>query len=384
MNPRGVTVRHREYIADVAIPSGTPTFNSGSYGINPGMPALFPWLSTMANSYELYRFNRLCFEYVTRSPATTGGSVYLAVDYDACDIPPVDKQGMLSYEGAVSDAAWQNIEVHLPSAFLNLGMRERYTRAGEYADVDKKTYDTGTLIIATEAIQELSADVHIGELWVDYEVELLVPQIRQANRAAGISINYGSEPVSLLAGEGIFVSSSGPLVMTGAIPGTLASDGKVFTFSRPWQGIVRQTITKTTSAIRKLSGGATFVDSLLDFGESVANLILTVPTVGAGSTNDVIETYLKVGLGDIYQFFVSADTGVTAAAVAFLTGAYGINTLPELERADIPVEELDRLEGRSWAPVPAPIAAPADVVVARSPYGGPARKPAPRRTLRGL
>jgi hypothetical protein len=280
----------------------------------------------MANSYELYVFHRLKFEYVTRSPATTGGSVYLAIDWDACDVTPADKQTMLGYSGAVSDAAWQGMVMDCATRNLTLGMKERYTRAGEYTDIDQKTYDVGVLILATESITTLSEHVHVGEIWVDYEVELLVPQIRQSNRAASIAVAYpAADPYDVEADDPVFAADhadSQGIRTEGAPPGHLSADGKTFVFSRPWSGIVRSTISKTTSSIRALTSTLDQVEGILDLGNKIATSILYSPPTGVGLTTDVVETFLKVGLGDRLNLFSLGTNILLAAAVTFMTGPY--------------------------------------------------------------
>ncbi len=72
-----IRVRHREFVNDI---SGNTSFGTVGYYINPGLRSSFPWLSNVANNFETYRFNKLCYEYRTASATSEIGKALLAVD----------------------------------------------------------------------------------------------------------------------------------------------------------------------------------------------------------------------------------------------------------------------------------------------------------------
>lgn len=166
-----IRVRNEEYIADI---SGSSLFSIGKYPMNPGMSQTFPWLSNIANKYESYRFLRLRFIFRTESSALKSGSIMLAPDYNASDPTPVDKQHMLQYDDAARGPTWDE-KLVMECKRDNLGKRRSYyiRDATLQNDQDIKTYDTGSLYVATKG-QIDSSD--IGELWVEYDVELSTPQ----------------------------------------------------------------------------------------------------------------------------------------------------------------------------------------------------------------
>ena len=53
-------VSHREYLGDI---NGTTAFTNTTYPLNPGVSQTFPWLSTIAASYQQYKFHGLIFEF---------------------------------------------------------------------------------------------------------------------------------------------------------------------------------------------------------------------------------------------------------------------------------------------------------------------------------
>ncbi len=166
-----VRIRHREYIGDV---SGSVAFGLLSYSINPGLSHVFPWLAGIARRFESYLFRRLNFEYETQKSASTSGSVMLAVDFDAADPPPVGKQQLMSYHNAVRSAVWDECCYRSDALDLSKFGVQRYIRTGNLSpNQDVKTYDVGNLYLGTQGEADTSP---IGELYVDYDVELITPQ----------------------------------------------------------------------------------------------------------------------------------------------------------------------------------------------------------------
>jgi len=160
-------VSHREYVADI---SGSVDFAAVAYRINPANYDLFPWLSRIALNFEKYRFRRLCFCLKTQTSTTTPGSVMMAVDYDPSDAPPLSKSDMLQYDGAIRGAAWDNINC---DTLEKQNKRELLTAVAQSGDSStRRLEDYGTLIVAS---QGQASDAVISELWVEYDLDLLVP-----------------------------------------------------------------------------------------------------------------------------------------------------------------------------------------------------------------
>jgi hypothetical protein len=164
----GATISHREFIADI---TGSELFGLTSFEINPGLSSLFPWLSNIAVNYETFKFTKLQFHYETAVSTTTGGSILLAVDYDAADAPPVNKREMMSYASATRSAAWQESTFNCRPSDLCKFVKERYVRS-KTENGDIKTYDVGNFFIATQG----TPAAEMGELYVSYTVQLHTPQ----------------------------------------------------------------------------------------------------------------------------------------------------------------------------------------------------------------
>lgn len=166
------TVRHREFIADIA---QSHDFAITKYRINPGDKSSFPWLSRMANLFETYRFKDLKYSYEPTCGSTTPGSVNLAVDFDASDDQPPSKAVMMSYHNARRISPWSSVTYSATQQDLTKFAVSRYTRSIQPPNTDIKTYDVGNFYIAVSGAD--SSTGLVGELYVEYTVDLYTPQL---------------------------------------------------------------------------------------------------------------------------------------------------------------------------------------------------------------
>jgi len=166
-------IMHRELISPVKVTSAT-TFNIlNDFQINPGLPGTFPWLSTQAQNWEMYRFNRLRFIFITASGTTQSGSIALIPDYDSADPAPSNFMQASSFEDFIEDVAWKRITCDLkPSAMFPMGPRKFVRTSPLASNLDIKTYDAGQLFVVSN-----NANSTIGNIWAEYDVTLHVPTI---------------------------------------------------------------------------------------------------------------------------------------------------------------------------------------------------------------
>jgi len=250
-------VVHREFITDVMTLGVSSGFAPEGYSINPGVPATFPWLSAVANQYEMYRFHKLNFEYVPHTSTGYSAEICMALDFDALDDAPVSKSDMLSYEGASSVVVWDTGMIKYPNRLLGLGMPQRYTRLGKRTGLDLKTYDCGKLWIAAPAYNVTSSSLNAGSLWVEYDVELLIPQTFGPTTAAG----------------------------------SIKSDAKATTDTYPWDPLVTVVSGNLPAAITHEAG-----KGILTFTDAYQGLISYVAQA-TGALGSPLLTYSSPGLG---------------------------------------------------------------------------------------
>lgn len=163
-----MVVSHCEYIADI-VSAASGAFNNIQLPINPGMSS-FPWLSGIAKNFEKYRIKKLVYRFESLVGSIQAGSVMLAIDMDAADAIPTSKAQMLQAQNAARCNAWATCATRLPEAAKQLYVRT----AALASNQDIKTYDVGNLNVATQGMG--TSAVTAGELWVDYEIELSIPQ----------------------------------------------------------------------------------------------------------------------------------------------------------------------------------------------------------------
>jgi hypothetical protein len=167
-NSKSFLMKHREYIAEVL---GSVDYANTVYHINPGLQALLAWGSGIAQNYEQYRIRSLKFVFETQAPTTAPGTVMMAIDYDPADGPPANKHDFMTFAGAVRSAVWNRVECSASQS--RRPFEKLYVRDGSLdPNLDIKTYDYGVMNIATQGCASTAA---VGELYVEYEFELLTP-----------------------------------------------------------------------------------------------------------------------------------------------------------------------------------------------------------------
>lgn len=172
-------VCHREFIGNI---TGTTAFTNNGYPIQPGVPATFPWLSTIASGYQEYRvhgmmfqFNSLITDFVTSGAP---GVVVMATSYNA-DAPLfTSKVDMENSEYAVAVKPTSNLAHFVECDPEQTVLSKLYVRtAAPPEGQDLRIYDLGNFQLATQG----NPNQLIGELWVTYCVEFMKPVLPVSN-----------------------------------------------------------------------------------------------------------------------------------------------------------------------------------------------------------
>lgn len=160
--------------------------------LNPGLATCFPWLSTVAANYELYKFNKLWFEYRTTSGEVMSGSnpalgkVVMVTNYDVIQNPFSSIVEMENYEGNANFPPYQTIARHVVDVRgRNMGQvlpyTRRYIRSGpvpsetaEGGAADPHAYDIGLFQVGVGGMP--AEGNQVGELWVGYSIDLIKPR----------------------------------------------------------------------------------------------------------------------------------------------------------------------------------------------------------------
>ncbi len=231
-----VIVARREFIGDV---KGSIAFRNNTFTLNPGNPAMFPWLSRMATAFEQYQIMGMILEYKPTSGSAISstnnslGTVIMSTNYDILDSAFASKQAMENYQYTTSTVP-SGAAIHCIECKPKLNVLENmYVRQLSYSSsADPRFYDLGNFQLATVGMQ--ADDIVVGELWVSYHVKLLKPKIPDSNI---IGFNaYGTGSLTLAASrpdpnnantvpqDGFFssvpyTSTSGSILVTLKTPG---------------------------------------------------------------------------------------------------------------------------------------------------------------------
>jgi hypothetical protein len=164
---------HREYLGDVL---GTAGFNNTLYPLNPGIATTFPWLSTIAQNYQQYKFHGIIFEFrpLITDFVTNGapGVVVMATNYNADASAYNTKQEMENSEYAVSVKPTRELMHGIECATTQTTIPQLYVRTGSVpVGQDLRLYDLGSFQFATQ----VNPIQNLGELWVSYCIEFFKP-----------------------------------------------------------------------------------------------------------------------------------------------------------------------------------------------------------------
>lgn len=165
------SVGNKEFMANLQPSSaGSSELNVLEFNAQVGLAEMFPWLSTIANTHQRYRVHKLKFEYVPVCGTTTRGRIILAFSIDPTETAPISMSQITQYPNYEANSVWTPITL---VANLSDRQDELYTRAGAVTNTDIKTYDLGKLFVG---ISDTTDTDTIGQLFVEYEVELMTPK----------------------------------------------------------------------------------------------------------------------------------------------------------------------------------------------------------------
>jgi len=267
----GVTIRHREYVADVA---GNTTFGVTSFTVQPGLAASFPWLSGIANNFEKYRVKSMSMQYINVAATDERGRITIAFDRDPLDADPETKADLFSYKGATEGSVWTGTTLSVP------GGPDLFTRNGTVTGTDLKTYDYGKFLVGVSNTADTAV---VGELFINYEIELTIPQ--PATCPAVTITSGGTVSKTAIFGDAPTTVGNGPLTVTGS----------TITFTSPGDYLISLVATGTSPGSPTVNTGTASNSSspsltVTDGGSSTASaFVRAVRATAPGQT--LIITY---------------------------------------------------------------------------------------------
>lgn len=232
-----IVVSHREHITELSFTADANFANTiKQVTLQPGNQATFPWLSTIANSYESYRFERCKFTFESSLPTSIVGGFIMAFDYDAADAPPSSRSDFLNYKGAVKGPIWSpSLEMVLSPKDLNKIGPSRYTAAGSVTG-DPKTYHAG--ILSYTCVNANTATGY-GDLFVEYTIVLQTPQVNSRSRTTDSS--WSCQCPNFTSNATCFDGAN----ISGRIP--ITCSGNTMTFNRTGRYLISARMTSSSA-----------------------------------------------------------------------------------------------------------------------------------------
>jgi len=203
--------RRMEKVCDI-IPTSTSFAIFQALYLNPGNSVLFPIFSQIAGTYEQFRWRFLRFHYVSEAYTASGsnvsaGKVIMATNADPSDSQFANSTQMENYAGADRGAPFSNF-CHDALAALKLNstmpLKEYFVNpsansiAPSNDSTSGKFYDSGLFQFATSGLPSASS-VEYGELYVEFEVDMIRPKQQTPLGQNLISAHYVGVPTNTSA-----------------------------------------------------------------------------------------------------------------------------------------------------------------------------------------
>jgi len=237
-------ITHTEYIGDlisgVGVTNGQSPFLSQSYACNPSNPGTFPWLSSVSQQFQEYKFQKLVFEFrplVSEGSLSSNGglmsmgSVILATQYNSAVGPYLNKATMAESDYAVTTKPSEHILHAIECDVKYNPMGVLYTSAQTSLTVgagntDIRMQNLGIFQAASVGIPMSSAAtptaISLGELWVHYTVKLFKP-VLSAGLSSLESAHYYTNTTAggIVSGGNPFGTAISPLIQPIPAPNNL-------------------------------------------------------------------------------------------------------------------------------------------------------------------
>jgi len=182
-----IRIRHREFIQDI---TGSIAFNNEAYAINPGNTRTFPYLYRIAQQFQTYQMEGLCFEFVStsadalNSTNTALGAVIMGIQYDSLDQRFANKQQAENTQGTISGKPSSNMVMCVECRPGENPLTDLYiVRPGQSPQSDIRFQNLGNFQLMTVGMQAAAV---IGELWISYDIILKKPILGSAS-ASGVA-----------------------------------------------------------------------------------------------------------------------------------------------------------------------------------------------------
>lgn len=282
----GVRIVHSELVTTIS-PAAAGTFLTDllRFRMNPGSLKTFRWLANVATSFEMYKFHKLRFRYVPRCSSTQAGFIISAIDYDAADNSPLSENLLSTYMGSIESNLWQGQQLSAdPRAMNRLYKNHVVMDDGRFdtTSQDEKTIDVGQFFLFPFA----GVDISCGKLWVDYDVELSIPQPlsfsppdsqggQEFTKTIGLTVNS----LTPFATNSIQTSFGNEQTFVKSLAAADFPSSKILEFTEAFTGVVS---TSVNGSVLTDIGTPTIIKKAT--GNAVPATVISTPTINGAQT----------------------------------------------------------------------------------------------------
>lgn len=301
-----ITIRNREWLWDIAPTSAWAVI--GYINLNPGAGGLGAWAASIASNFQVFKFRKLKFEYVTSSGYvnTSSGSlgqILMAINYNADEGQFTSKQAMLQSRTAAAGVPSSNLSLlvdrkHFAQKEYYVNNLARHPTTG--TPMDKKTYEPGNFQFAT--YQTNTGGALLGEVFCEYEITLSKPTAAYWRQPGSCHYQLGS------------VTNAKPL---GSAAPTCIFDDWAASPSQGTGSLIATGTTLSSNGIGYSSGSTIYQSSAGQYGVefTTSGLVITLPvTVGVTGYQ-------------LYYQVVGASTALTGPALVITNGSTGVGAV---------------------------------------------------------
>lgn len=169
-------VSHRELLATVVFDNPITTH---TYTINARNATTFPWLSVLAQNYDMYHLQSLSFEYMPECGSTTVGGLVMAFDYDVSDDNTATTFEQLSaYAGAVTGQLYVPMRCAFAPNNTVIAAHKYFCKAGGGRD---RLSDVASFVWRINAPPTTQTGTTYGKIYAKYVVDLYNPELSVPN-----------------------------------------------------------------------------------------------------------------------------------------------------------------------------------------------------------
>jgi len=203
----GPVICKEEVVGDVICGSTGQTIIVPVHTFQPGMVTMFSWAAGQSAGYQRYRVRRAAYRFAPYvgvfSDQGKNGKLILYFSYDVNSPLPLDaataENSKPSLSKMITEWKTNNVLILDPAYMQDGAARNKLIRTVDPADnYALRDFDAGKLILVTT---DFTTSGKVGTIYVDYELELLIPQPVPDTRAFEITRTLDKFDISYSAAE---------------------------------------------------------------------------------------------------------------------------------------------------------------------------------------